>query len=501
MGQEVAFLLHAESTFFELGRHLTGRLSQVRQVHPAQAVLEKRHELVAFHHWINLVALGPIGTEHMLLNQGARHLLLNPHVLVLGQLVCGQNAFVVQLVGKPLHHRLVHGLLNLDALLFNAVNDQFGKRHLEGGGLFAFLPFHGHRDHLCGVLQKGANQVVFDDRTLRKGRREIVSVRRGLVGTRRSARIPVGAGTSGKSRTAGGRRRRHAAAGLAIGARLCGTFGRSLRLLVQDFGHLGAQDGFIHLQLGSRRLQVNGPLDGVGNGGDGRHHGADHLRALHGVVARLVREQLGLELQEILRVLMNGTVQGVAAHLLGVGVRVVTVGQKHHLHGHALGEEHVDAPQRSTNACRVPVENDRDVLGEAADKVDLACGERRAAGRDHVGHPRLVHRHHVGVALHQEAPLLLDDGGLGEVHAVQDLALVVEGALGRVEVLGDFLVCGQGTAPKPNDAACHIPNREHDPALEEVPQRSVLALLAQACLDQLLRSVSRFLRCRGQGVP
>ena len=198
---------------------------------------------------------------------------------------------------------------------------------------------------------------------------------------------------------------------------------------------------------------------------------------------------------------MDGAVQGVAAHLLGVGVRVVTVGQKHHLHGHALGEEHVDAPQRSTNACRIPVENDRDVLGEAADEVDLACGEGRATGRDHVGHPRLVHRHHVGVALHQEAPLLLDDGGLGEVHAVQDLALVVEGALRRVEVLGDFLVCGQGAAPKPNDAACHIPDWEHDPALEKVPQRSVLALLAQASLDQLLGGVSCFLRCGGQSVP
>ena len=270
---------------------------------------------------------------------------------------------------------------------------------------------------------------------------------------------------------------------------------------MQDFGHLGAQHGFIHLQLGSRRLQVDGPLNGVGNRGDGRHHGADHLRALHGVVARLVGEQLGLELQEILCVLVNGAVQRVAAHLLGVGVRVVAVGQKHHLHGHALGEQHVDAPQRSPNACRVPVENDRDVLGESADEVDLARGEGGATGRDHVGHPRLVHRHHVGVALHQEAPLLLDDGGLGKVHAVQDPALVVEGALGRVEILGDLLVRGQRAAPKSNDPARHIPNREHDPALEEIPQRSVLALLAQACLDQLLGGVSCFLRCCGQGVP
>ena len=112
-----------------------------------------------------------------------------------------------------------------------------------------------------------------------------------------------------------------------------------------------------------------------------------------------------------------------------------------------------------------------------------------------------MHGHHVGVPLHKEAPLLLDDVGLGEVHAIQHLRLVVEDALRRVEVLGDFLVCGQCAASKPNDTARHIPNREHHPSFEEVPQRPVVALLAQPGFHQFLSSVPGFLGRRGHGVP
>ena len=199
LGQEVSFFLHTESARLQLGGHLTGRIPQICQVHPTQAVFEKRDELVALHHGINLVALGPIGAEHVLLDQGTRHLLLNPRVLILGQLVCSQNAFVVQFVGEPLDHRLVHGLLNLNALLFDAVNDEFGKRHFEGGGLLALLPFHGHRDHLGRILQKGANQIVFDDRTVRNGGCEVLSNRWRLVGKRRGARVGIRTGVSWKS--------------------------------------------------------------------------------------------------------------------------------------------------------------------------------------------------------------------------------------------------------------------------------------------------------------
>ena len=141
------------------------------------------------------------------------------------------------------------------------------------------------------------------------------------------------------------------------------------------------------------------------------------------------------------------------------------------------------------------------MLGVTTDQVDLACRQRRPTGRHHVGHPRLVHRHHIGVAFHQKAALFLDDFRLRQVHAVEDLRLVVEGAFRRIEVFGNLLVRRQGAAPKTDHAARDIPDGEHDAAFEEVPNRPIVSLLAQSGLHQLLGGVTRFLRRRRQGVP
>ena len=204
-------------------------------------------------------------------------------------------------------------------------------------------------------------------------------------------------------------RRAGVASWLAMGTGSGRALRGSLGLLVQHLGDLGAQDRLVHFQLGRRRLQVHRALNGIGNRCDRRHHGPNHLGALQRVGARLVGEQLSFELQEVLRIVVDGAVQRVAANFLGVGVGIVAVGKENDLDRHAFRQQHVNAPKRGANPCGVAVKNDGDMLGVATDQVDLACGQGRPTGRHHVGHPGLVHRHHIGVAFHQEAALFLDN--------------------------------------------------------------------------------------------
>ncbi len=131
----------------------------------------------------------------------------------------------------------------------------------------------------------------------------------------------------------------------------------------------------------------------------------------------------------------------------------------------------------------------------------MAWRQRRAARRHHVEHPSLVHRHDVGVPFDEKAALLFDDLGLGEVHAVEHLRLVVKWAFWRVEVFRDLLFCTQGAPTESDDPARHIPNREHHTPLEEIPKRTVLALFAQPNLHQLFGRIPSLLPGRGQCIP
>ena len=133
--------------------------------------------------------------------------------------------------------------------------------------------------------------------------------------------------------------------------------------------------------------------------------------------------------------------------------------------------------------------------------MNLAGGQGSSARGHDVFHPCLVHGHHVGVSLHQEAPLLLQDGRLRQVHAVEHPRLVVQDAFGGVEVLRDLLVGRQGPSSKSNDPACDVSDREHDAALEKVPQGTVVSLFAEARFDKLVVRVTRCRTRLGHGVP
>ena len=171
-------------------------------------------------------------------------------------------------------------------------------------------------------------------------------------------------------------------------------------------------------------------------------------------------------------------------------IGVVPVGQQHDADVQSLAQQHVDPAHRRLDAGAVAVVDHRHVPREAADQPDLPFGQRRARGRDDVLDARLVHLDHVGISLDQNAAVLLHDGPFGVIKSVEDVALVVDLRLGRVEVFGDFLVGAHRPAAEGGHAAADAVDREHHAAAEAVVIAARLALDRQAGADEELLFVA-----------
>ncbi len=79
--------------------------------------------------------------------------------------------------------------------------------------------------------------------------------------------------------------------------------------------------------------------------------------------------------------------------------------------------------------------------------------------------------HHVGVALDHDQATLPGDVLLGQVHAVEDLRLLVQRRLGRVEVLGlDPVVVEQPAGTEADHVSGDVADRPHQPTPEPVVQ-------------------------------
>ena len=191
-----------------------------------------------------------------------------------------------------------------------------------------------------------------------------------------------------------------------------------------------------------------------------------------------------------------------AVVLPGEGVGVFAVGQEADLDVHPLLQQHVDAAQGGLDAGGVAVIEDGEVVGEAVYQLDLVGGQGRARGGHHVLHAALVHGDDVRVALHQVAAVLLDDGLLGLVDAVEFVALVVDFRLGRVDVLHlDALGGGGQHAPaEGHDLAAQRVEGEDDAAPEAVAQAVVVRLVAEAGLDEEVALVALGQGFLGEGV-
>ena len=79
-----------------------------------------------------------------------------------------------------------------------------------------------------------------------------------------------------------------------------------------------------------------------------------------------------------------------------------------------------------------------------------------------------MHTYNVGIALAEQTFVVFDDVAFGKIKTVEDLAFVVDDALGRIEILGDFFIGKQGAATKTKYAPRDTMNREHHATLEKV---------------------------------
>ena len=116
------------------------------------------------------------------------------------------------------------------------------------------------------------------------------------------------------------------------------------------------------------------------------------------------------------------------------------------------------------------------------DQSDLSARQGSARRGYHVLDAHLVHADHVHVALHQEAAILLHDGLLGEVEAIQLVAFVVDLALGRVDIFGRLLVFLQDTSAKRHHLAAQGVHREDHTSAEAIVHAAIVVANHQAGL-------------------
>src|SRR5262249_49678091 len=137
---------------------------------------------------------------------------------------------------------------------------------------------------------------------------------------------------------------------------------------------------------------------------------------------------------------------------------------------------------------------------EAAQDSDVLAAEGRTAGGDGRGDTGEVAGHDVRVALDHDGPAALGDVLLGEVDAVEDLALAVDRRLGRVQVLRAVVGLVQLAGAEADDLAADVPDGPHQPAPEAV-DGTAAALLGQPGQDQLLVREALAAQVAGEVVP
>src|SRR6478736_2513137 len=134
----------------------------------------------------------------------------------------------------------------------------------------------------------------------------------------------------------------------------------------------------------------------------------------------------------------------------------------------------------------VSVEEQRDVLGEAADRTRLLFGERGTERRDHLLDAARMQTHHVEIAFDHHAALATAQRLTGLVQAEHRFALPIDRRLGRVDVLGGrfgtglrgrldaefgkltrLRLCQRATTER-DHAALQIQHREHQAVPEAI---------------------------------
>jgi hypothetical protein len=121
----------------------------------------------------------------------------------------------------------------------------------------------------------------------------------------------------------------------------------------------------------------------------------------------------------------------------------------------------------------------------------MPFAERRAARRDRAVDPGLREPDHVGVSLDHEHLAGPRDRLSRAVEVVEDLALLVDGRLRRVQVLRllrGARVAGKHPGAESEVATLQVLHRERQPSAEPIADHTVLALRREPGLDQQLGS-------------
>ena len=123
--------------------------------------------------------------------------------------------------------------------------------------------------------------------------------------------------------------------------------------------------------------------------------------------------------------------------------------------------------QRRLLAGPVGVQREDNRRREPLELVRLLVGQGRAHQPHGALHAGLVHRDHVDVALAEHGEALARRGGARKVGREEVAALVVELAVGAVEVLGALFGLGSARAEAEHPAAS-VAQREGDPRAEAI---------------------------------
>ena len=171
----------------------------------------------------------------------------------------------------------------------------------------------------------------------------------------------------------------------------------------------------------------------VGYRRDTGYDGVDGLRALLRV-ALILEQQVGLELYEVGLVLLDIFSEVLGRMFPGKAVGVVVIGQQQDAQVHPLGKQHVGASDSGVNACRVAIVEQGDVVGEPVEQMDLRQGERRTGVGHHILDAALIHRDDVGLPLYHIHAVLLGNGPLGLIDAIELIGLMIDLRVGRVDI-------------------------------------------------------------------
>ena len=179
---------------------------------------------------------------------------------------------------------------------------------------------------------------------------------------------------------------------------------------------------------------------------------------------------MGLELYEVCLVFLDIFSEVACRMTACKTVGVIAVGQQEYLHIHLFLQKHVGTSQGSMHTCRIAVIEQHDIVGETVQEPYLVHTECRSRVGHHILYTALVHGDDVGVALHHVHTVFLGNGFLGLIESIELAFLVIDIAVGRVDILlvDSFRTAVEHTTSESHHLAAHAEPGEDGSSRESV---------------------------------